>query len=207
MGLFSLEKLFGITIRESATDGSDFTNPDADYRRLFLGEDGQLHVKDSAGAVTDIGTSSAAAFVGCRAYKAAVQSIPNNDPTALLFDTENYDTSAIHDTGSNTSRFTIPAGKTGYWRFNGGGGWDTDTTGGRYLWWRVDGTTEINGGMVKAAATGLNTAIQTSVTLYLAAAAYVELMAYQSSGNNRDIGGSSGDPKFETFCEAVFLGS
>jgi hypothetical protein len=55
MGLFSLEKLFGITIRESATDGSDFTNPDADYRRLFLGEDGALHLKDSAGAVTDIG--------------------------------------------------------------------------------------------------------------------------------------------------------
>lgn len=60
MGLFSLEKLFGITIRESATDGSDFTNPDADYRRLFLGEDGQLHVKDSAGAVTDIGTGGGA---------------------------------------------------------------------------------------------------------------------------------------------------
>ncbi len=55
MGQFSLEKLFGITIRESATDGSDFTNPDADYRRLFLGEDGQLHAKDSAGAVTSIG--------------------------------------------------------------------------------------------------------------------------------------------------------
>lgn len=58
MGLFSLEKLFGITIRESATDGSDFTNPDADYRRLFLGEDGQLHAKDSAGAITDIGVTT-----------------------------------------------------------------------------------------------------------------------------------------------------
>lgn len=55
MGVFNLAKLFGMTIRESANDGSDFTNPDADYRRLFLGEDGQLHVKDSAGAVTDIG--------------------------------------------------------------------------------------------------------------------------------------------------------
>jgi hypothetical protein len=58
MGLFSGAKLFGMTIRESATDGSDFTNPDADYRRLFLGEDGQLHVKDSAGAVTDIGSAT-----------------------------------------------------------------------------------------------------------------------------------------------------
>jgi hypothetical protein len=51
-------ELFGMTIRESANDGSDFTNPSADYRRLFLGEDGQLHVKDSAGTVTDIGTGS-----------------------------------------------------------------------------------------------------------------------------------------------------
>ena len=42
----------GITIRESANDGSDFTNPVADYRRLFLGEDGLLHVKDTAGTVT-----------------------------------------------------------------------------------------------------------------------------------------------------------
>ena len=58
-GLFSLAKPFGMTIRESATDGSDFTNPDADYRRLFLGEDGKLHLKDSAGTVTEIGGSVA----------------------------------------------------------------------------------------------------------------------------------------------------
>jgi hypothetical protein len=60
MGQFSETNLFGMTIRESATDGSDFTNPDADYRRLFLGEDGQLHVKDSAGTVTDIGAGTGA---------------------------------------------------------------------------------------------------------------------------------------------------
>lgn len=55
MGLFSVAKLFGITLRESANDGSDFTNPDADYRRLFLGEDALLHLRDSAGAVTGVG--------------------------------------------------------------------------------------------------------------------------------------------------------
>lgn len=55
MGVFSEAPLHGMTIRESADDGSDFTNAPSDYRRLFLGEDGQLHVKDSAGAVTDIG--------------------------------------------------------------------------------------------------------------------------------------------------------
>lgn len=54
---FKDQLLHGMTIRESATDGSDFTNPAADYRRLFLGEDGLLHLKDSAGAVTDIASS------------------------------------------------------------------------------------------------------------------------------------------------------
>jgi hypothetical protein len=59
MPLFSEANLFGMTIRESANDGSDFTNPDADYRRLFLGEDGLLHVKDSAGSVTNPYSASA----------------------------------------------------------------------------------------------------------------------------------------------------
>ena len=60
-GKFSEANLFGITLRESANDGSDFTNPDADYRRVFLGEDGELHKRDSAGAVTGFGGSGIAA--------------------------------------------------------------------------------------------------------------------------------------------------
>lgn len=45
--------IYGIHIRESANDGSDFSNGATDYRVLFLGEDGFLHVKDSAGSVSD----------------------------------------------------------------------------------------------------------------------------------------------------------
>lgn len=58
MTKFSEAELFGMTIRESANDGSDFTNPSADYRRLFLGEDGNLYNKDSAGTVTAMTGSS-----------------------------------------------------------------------------------------------------------------------------------------------------
>lgn len=47
--------IYGLQVRESADDGSDFTNPDADYRIVFLGEDGLLHAKDSAGTVTGLG--------------------------------------------------------------------------------------------------------------------------------------------------------
>jgi hypothetical protein len=43
--------IYGVHLRESADDGSDFSNAAADYRVLFLGEDGFLHAKDSAGSV------------------------------------------------------------------------------------------------------------------------------------------------------------
>lgn len=55
MGAFSEHKVFGIMIRESADDGSDFSNPDADYRLVFLGEDGTLKARDSAGSITTLG--------------------------------------------------------------------------------------------------------------------------------------------------------
>lgn len=47
-------QIYGVHLRESADDGSDFSNAAADYRVLFLGEDGELHLKDSAGTVTDM---------------------------------------------------------------------------------------------------------------------------------------------------------
>lgn len=44
-----------VYLEERLTDGSDTTTPAADHRSLFLGEDGLLHLKDSAAAVTDVG--------------------------------------------------------------------------------------------------------------------------------------------------------
>lgn len=57
------EHIYGIQLRESANDGSDFSNGDTDYRVVFLGEDGALHAKDSAGTVTALGGASDAADV------------------------------------------------------------------------------------------------------------------------------------------------
>lgn len=48
-----------LTLEEVLSDGSTLTNPAADHRRLFLGEDGQLHLRDSSGTVTDIGGTPA----------------------------------------------------------------------------------------------------------------------------------------------------
>jgi len=70
MGAIEDHKVYGLKIRESANDGSDFGTPDTDYRFLFLGEDGKLHVKDAANAVSDPytagggGISSGTSFPG-----------------------------------------------------------------------------------------------------------------------------------------------
>lgn len=44
-----------IILQEVASDGSDTSNPPADFRALILGEDGALHLRDSGGTVTDVG--------------------------------------------------------------------------------------------------------------------------------------------------------
>lgn len=46
------EPIYGLKVRESADDGSDFGVPEADYRIWFVGEDGYFHLKDAAGTVT-----------------------------------------------------------------------------------------------------------------------------------------------------------
>jgi hypothetical protein len=50
-----------LTFEEVLSDGSTLTNPAADHRRVFLGEDGELHKKDSAGTVTDFAGTGIAA--------------------------------------------------------------------------------------------------------------------------------------------------
>lgn len=57
------EHIYGVQLRESADDGSDFASADADYRIVFLGEDGELHKKDSAGSVTGFSGSGAPSTV------------------------------------------------------------------------------------------------------------------------------------------------
>lgn len=111
MGVFSEEELFGMTIRESATDGSDFTNPAADYRRLFLGEDGQLHVKDSAGAVTAIGGGNA--FSTTIVYRATDQNVDGSGTqTPISWSNEVEDTDGVWAIGTPT-KFVIPSALNG----------------------------------------------------------------------------------------------
>lgn len=88
-GKFSLANLFGITLRESADDGSDFTNPDADYRRIFLGEDGELHKKDSSGTVTGFAGSGIASTI-VNAKGDIIGASANDTPAITAVGTNGY---------------------------------------------------------------------------------------------------------------------
>ena len=49
---------------------------------------------------------------GCLAYGTSNQSTTSGAELTVLLDTEAYDTDSVHDTGSNTSRLTVPSGVT-----------------------------------------------------------------------------------------------
>lgn len=84
MGVLEGASIYGIQLRESATDGSDFGSAASDYRILFLGEDGQLHVKDASGTVSDIGGSATINNAVCQGRLTLTTAVPvtTSDVTA-----------------------------------------------------------------------------------------------------------------------------
>jgi hypothetical protein len=125
MAAIENEKVYALKIRESADDGSDFGTPDADYRFLFLGEDGDLHLKDAADAVTDVGAAAPASFAGARAQSNADTTVNHNTWTRVALATETYDTASFHGSSG-----TFTAAATGYFRCTAMVSWRNSATAG-----------------------------------------------------------------------------
>ena len=140
----------------------------------------------------------------CRAYNNANISISNAAAapgTAITLNSERFDNAAIHDTGSNTSRLTVPSGAGGKYIMGCGGSWAA-SAGGNYRQTRIE---------LNAAATniGIDTRDGSAghlsesawCTVYaLAAADYVELYARQDSGGALNfIVQSNSSPEFWMF--------
>jgi len=115
-------------------------------------------------------------FVGAKAYATSTQAVTLNTETPVLFDSEEFDTSAFHDTGSNTSRFTVPAGLAGKYRMQAGG--ILNVTGGE-VEFRKNGTTYIRG---SGSGSASGESIQNiSAIEDLSVGDYVELIVYLGS--------------------------
>jgi hypothetical protein len=156
--------------------------------RLGIGSTGQ--VLTVAGGVPSWATPSAGAtFVGCKAYKSANQTLSNATTTLITFNSEFFDTDAIHDTSTNTSRFTVPAGKGGKWQLSTTIAYDANSTGFRQIRIKKNGT--IFNNLIATAVSSDGTHMSHTDIFELVATDYMELEAYQNSGGNLAILGTN----------------
>lgn len=134
----------------------------------------------------------------CQAYATVVQNIPNNTPTAILYDSENLDPYGMHSTTSNTSRITPTA--PGWYEVSGGAVYGNNGTGDRKVQPYVNGAAiQYASAQVPAVGGGANgTAVGCpTVTLYFNGTTdYVELYATQNSGGTLAINPNTSNESF-----------
>jgi len=148
-------------------------------QKLTLGTNGQVLTVDTSVS----GKVKWTGFVGVSCTKSATQSTTTATWTAVTFDGEDYDTNAFHSTSTNTSRFTIPTGMGGYYRFNGVIAFAANSTGSRQIRLNKNGgaATYILGQFNNSG--GTNEVGSTfNLILNLAAGDYVEVEGLQGSG-------------------------
>lgn len=124
-------------------------------------------------------------------YNNTTQSINDATNTALTFNTEDFDVGTMHDTGSNTSRLTIPASAGGLYWVDANATFATNATGYRQLFIRKNGTTNVLSGVINLGNATTVTQVNCSGLVVLAAADYLEVMAFQSSGGALNVGSAT----------------
>jgi hypothetical protein len=144
--------------------------------RLAVGSTGQVLTVAAGVPSWATPASPTVSYSGASAYRSSSQTLTANAYTAIEWNAEYWDTNAYHNNASNPSRFTIPAGKAGYYsfRFNVGIG---SISGDVYFHVRVNGTTKWNFSWDMNSPTN----VMSSATLNLAENDYVELFIYNTS--------------------------
>lgn len=129
-----------------------------------------------------------AMFRGARVYQSAAQSIPASTLTTVTWSTESFDTDAIHDTGSNTERLTVPTGVS-YVSLNLVGVWGSDNTGTqRYA--TIDSSAVGSVATVRAARVGTTEFTVSSGPIAVSAADYFVVKVFQDTAGAVDFGGA-----------------
>lgn len=119
-------------------------------------------------------------------YNTTVQSIASGAFTTLAFNSERFDTDGFHDTATNNSRLTVPAGKAGKYLIGAHVEFSVSATGNRVIALRLNGSALI--ALQSTHPEGTDNSQTSVVRLFdLAEGDYVEVQVYQTSGASRDI--------------------
>lgn len=198
---FSWVAVDPLTILDAKGDLISATAADTPAR-LPVGTDGQILTADSTTSTGLKWAAAGTAFAGVSVKATADQSIANSTYTAITWDSEYYDTNTFHSNVTNTSRFTIPAGKAGYYAIIGRLDYAANSTGNRRISVYKNGTL-VQGNSFVAPAGGfeISNAIQT--ILSLAVGDYVEIYAWQNSGGSLTLYKTGGESEFTM----AFLGA
>ena len=161
---------------------------DNTFSSLSVGANGTTLVADSAQA-TGLKWARSGNFTGCRVYASSAQTISNSTDTKLAFANESFDTDGFHSNVTNNTRITIPAGLGGYYRVTANSGFLSNASGRRLMGLTINGSGVSTQIETTANASAEPAAIATDI-YFLAAADYLEVNVFQTSGGNLNTSGS-----------------
>lgn len=186
------------------TKGDLYTFSTSDAR-LPVGTNGYTLVADSA-ETTGLkwaAPASGSTFVGCSVTNTAAQSLANNTETAIVFDSEEFDTDGFHSNVTNNTRITIPAGKGGYYNLIGQITFQANSGGSVRTASFFKNGTRIAQMTLNQQGAAANTIILLNKIVSAVATDYFEIKAEQNSGGALNVR----DGGIETFFQATLIGA
>lgn len=133
----------------------------------------------------------------------SVQSIADSTDTAIVFDTEVFDTGGYATLGTNADRLTPT--EAGLYQVDGFVYWDSNATGTRFLYIASSLASSICGVADQQANQAGPTAMRVSGLVNLAAGEYIELYAWQDSGGALNVLDNAGG--FEAYLSIHRVGN